>query len=340
MLCHNGSLETTTRGPGHREPASVWCRRHADVHDVPRRRSGGRRRSRARARAAAAGDRRRPEVAHRPPRVLQSAHARGHRQVPRLLGQRAHLHGARVPAVHQPRRPACRHAGQSCGQCHAAHSEEVAASLLATEAGILSGAPTRSARRAACRRARACTRTRPRTSSFRAVANVDFNVLSNGRRSAKWAPDRVPGVQRVRCDRRDAILQQPPVPRERARSTINPDGTVITGSPLAKLFHEQVAFTCGDCHLGSAAPTTATATSVRRAAAACHMPYSLGGRSGSRDPNVNKLEPLDPDDIDEPERRTCVRTASRASRRRCQRRAVRASTTTRAPAATRAATAR
>ncbi len=32
------------------------------------------------------------------------------------------------------------------------------------------------------------------------------------------------------------------------------------------------------------------------------MPYSLDGKSGSLDPNVDKNEPVDPDDIDPPER--------------------------------------
>ena len=33
---------------------------------------------------------------------------------------------------------------------------------------------------------------------------------------------------------------------------VDADNALIPGSPLANLYHEQLAFTCGDCHLGSA----------------------------------------------------------------------------------------
>jgi hypothetical protein len=63
-----------------------------------------------------------------------------------------------------------------------------------------------------------------------------------------------------------------------------------------------VAFTCGDCHLGSAGANNRYGDFRSSGCTACHMPYSPSGRTGSRDPNVNRLEPLDPDDIDAPER--------------------------------------
>ena len=79
------------------------------------------------------------------------------------------------------------------------------------------------------------------------------------------------------------------------------DNTVVTGSPLANLFQEQVSFTCGDCHLGSAGANNRYGDFRPSGCAACHMRYSLSGRSTSGDPNVNLNEPLDPDRIDEPE---------------------------------------
>lgn len=83
---------------------------------------------------------------------------------------------------------------------------------------------------------------------------------------------------------------------------VNADGSLKSGSRLAKLYQEQVAFTCGDCHLGSSGANNRYGDFRPSGCAACHMPYSLDGRSRSQDPNVPKFEPLDPDDIDDPER--------------------------------------
>jgi hypothetical protein len=83
---------------------------------------------------------------------------------------------------------------------------------------------------------------------------------------------------------------------------VDADGSVVTGSRLAKLYQEQVAFTCGDCHLGSSGANNRYGDFRPSGCSACHMPYSQDGRSRSQDPNVPKNEPLDPDDIDDPER--------------------------------------
>jgi hypothetical protein len=71
---------------------------------------------------------------------------------------------------------------------------------------------------------------------------------------------------------------------------------------LHHLFMEQVTFTCGDCHLGSAGQNNRAGDFRSSGCTACHMQYSLGGRSGSSDPNVSKLDPVDPDAIQAPER--------------------------------------
>jgi hypothetical protein len=63
-----------------------------------------------------------------------------------------------------------------------------------------------------------------------------------------------------------------------------------------------VAFTCGDCHLGSSGANNRYGDFRPSGCSACHMPYSQDGRSRSQDPNVPKNEPLNPDAIDEPER--------------------------------------
>jgi hypothetical protein len=100
----------------------------------------------------------------------------------------------------------------------------------------------------------------------------------------------------------DAVFDNPLYDAAQLLDDRNPDGSAITGSPLANLFHEQVAFTCADCHLGSAGANNRYGDFRSSGCTSCHMRYSLDGRSTSGDPNVPKTEPLNPDQIDDPER--------------------------------------
>ena len=77
---------------------------------------------------------------------------------------------------------------------------------------------------------------------------------------------------------------------------------VRANSPLEHLVMEQVTITCGDCHAGSAGANNRYADFRSSGCTTCHMQYSLDGRSRSTDPNVNKLEPVNPDAIAAPER--------------------------------------
>ncbi|MFV2057484.1 MAG: hypothetical protein ACC707_13515, partial [Thiohalomonadales bacterium] len=62
------------------------------------------------------------------------------------------------------------------------------------------------------------------------------------------------------------------------------------------------AFTCGNCHLGSAGANNRFGDYRSSGCTACHMAYSPDGRSRSTDTNVNKQEPVNPDAIAAPER--------------------------------------
>jgi hypothetical protein len=72
---------------------------------------------------------------------------------------------------------------------------------------------------------------------------------------------------------------------------------MIKGSNLEKLFSEQITITCGNCHLYSAGDNNRYGDFRSSGCTACHMQYSMDGRSRSTDPNVNKNEPADPDAI-------------------------------------------
>ncbi|MEQ1566947.1 MAG: hypothetical protein ABMA64_14995 [Myxococcota bacterium] len=84
----------------------------------------------------------------------------------------------------------------------------------------------------------------------------------------------------------------------------DPDKTnrVKNGSPLADVLIDTVVFQCGDCHAGFKGANNRYADFRSSGCTACHMNYSLDGRSRSTDPNVNRYEPLNPDAIATPER--------------------------------------
>ena len=190
---------------------------------------------------------------------------------------------------------------RGCGQCHQGHAECVAGSLLATEAGVLSGALYAIGADNAVPANQGLHEDTAADLAFRAILDPDFPAGS-------------PAVGQI-----GELIEHPLFSKRNANGPLdihnNPlydapglsddrlaDNRVITGSPLANLYHEQVAFTCGDCHLGSAGANNRSGDYRSSGCTSCHMQYSLGGRSYSSDPNVNKLEPVDPDDIDAPER--------------------------------------
>ncbi len=72
---------------------------------------------------------------------------------------------------------------------------------------------------------------------------------------------------------------------------------VRTGSPLAVLVDEASDVFCADCHLYSSGFNNRYGDFRSSGCTACHMTYSLDGRSRSSDPNVRKDEPADPDAI-------------------------------------------
>ena len=83
--------------------------------------------------------------------------------------------------------------------------------------------------------------------------------------------------------------------------TLYPNQT-LPGSDLVDLISEAIVGNCADCHAYSSGANNRYADFRSSGCTACHMEYSFDGRSRSTDPNVNKLEPADPDAIAAPER--------------------------------------
>ena len=190
---------------------------------------------------------------------------------------------------------------RSCGACHQAHAECMSASPLATSTGILGGAMYAIGAENAVTANGGLYLDTASDFSFRAVTDPDWQLGVNSFGSVgSLIESPVFSVRNRRGP--DDIFQNPDFDAANLVDDIQSDGRVVDRSPLARLFHEQVSFTCGDCHLGSAGANNRAGDFRSSGCTACHMPYSLGGRSGSGDPNVDREEPLDPDDIDEPER--------------------------------------
>jgi hypothetical protein len=192
-------------------------------------------------------------------------------------------------------------AGRSCGQCHQTHAECVYNSPLATASGFLSGALYSAG----------LDNQVPENQGLYddTAADVAFRVVDDSRFVAD--PNKPGAIQKLSefpvfsksgatgplAIFRNNAFDAPNLPAHQLS-----DKRIASNSPLAALFQEQVAFTCGDCHLGSAGANNRAGDYRSSGCTACHMPYSLDGKSRSNDPNVPKTEPIDPDDIDEPER--------------------------------------
>jgi hypothetical protein len=193
--------------------------------------------------------------------------------------------------------------GRSCGACHDNHAEMVGNSLLATEAGILSGAMFAAGVENQNVADRGVYEDTASDLGFRAAVDPFYAL------SAAIGPvsslNEYP-VYSVR-NQPGSIHNNPAydnvnIAADLANNVDPVTNQLVEGSPLADLYHEQVAFTCGDCHLGSAGANNRYGDFRSSGCTSCHMPYSLDGRSGSQDPNINKFEPVDPDQIEAPER--------------------------------------
>ncbi len=188
---------------------------------------------------------------------------------------------------------------RGCGQCHLPHADKVAGSTLATATGIFSGALYAAGADNKVSQNVGLYENTAADMSFRAVVDPSFQIDPT-RFGTVGELIEFP-VYSQRQTGPNQIFNNPAYDSANLPQYLEADNRVTTDSPLAHLYHEQVAFTCGDCHLGSAGANNRYGDFRSSGCTACHMPYSLDGKSRSRDPNVNKLEPVDPDDIDPPE---------------------------------------
>ncbi|MCI0504628.1 MAG: Ig-like domain-containing protein [Gammaproteobacteria bacterium] len=205
--------------------------------------------------------------------------------------------------------------GRSCGNCHEDHTDWVSRNVLATEAGILSGAMYAAGIENSILEHRGLYQDTAADEGFRYVSNPDFNQFTasiGGIRKVNEFPvisqyngQTTSGIPLVQggilnnfYNAANLVNDLYTAAEENGAKT----NRVRENSALAALYHEQIAFTCGDCHLGSAGANNRFGDFRSSGCTACHMAYSLDGRSRSNDPNVNTEEPVNPDAIAAPER--------------------------------------
>lgn len=191
--------------------------------------------------------------------------------------------------------------GRSCGECHEGHAEVVSKSLLATSAGILAGASFAAGIESSVPESQGLHQDTAADTAVRAVADSNFS----GNQSLVGAVSHLleyPVFSVRGATGPNAVFQNPAYDAAQLDDDRDAENRAIPGSPLANLFMDQVSFTCGDCHLGSAGANNRAGDFRSSGCTACHMPYAIDGKSRSTDPNIDKLEPVDPDAIDDPER--------------------------------------
>lgn len=202
--------------------------------------------------------------------------------------------------------------GRGCGAggCHAGeHAEWVPRSVIGTTNGFFSGT-------------RYMVGAENRITEYRATNNPDAE--NEGDSLSGSAPREVTNPAYNQNNREigevGRLVEQPEVaqfngpmlnnanydanalPNDIDNTDLQRPNRVRTGSNLEKLIDEQVNITCGNCHLYSAGANNRYADFRSSGCTSCHMQYSMDGRSRSTDPNVNKLEPADPDQIANGER--------------------------------------
>ncbi|MBX3462245.1 MAG: hypothetical protein KF830_03670 [Planctomycetes bacterium] len=190
---------------------------------------------------------------------------------------------------------------RGCGACHLPHAIGTSRSPIGSSLGIFSGAFYAVGMVNAIAAHQGLFEDTAADYAWRAASDPTHvhDPLRNGRigqllEAPVWSV-------RGRTDP-DHLFNNQAFTKNNLEGDVNADGSVVTGSRLAKLYQEMVAFTCGDCHLGSSGANNRYGDFRPSGCSACHMPYSLDGRSRSRDPNVPKDEPANPDQIRDPER--------------------------------------
>jgi len=191
--------------------------------------------------------------------------------------------------------------GEGCGSCHDSHAQTVAGSLLASEAGVFSGATFSAGIENEVPENRGRDEDTAADRAFRALVDTDW-VPGTTRVGSVSRLFRFPVHSSFNGSGAGEIKDNDAYHADVLAGGLDAENRLIAGSPLADLYEEQVAFTCGDCHLGSTGANNRFGDFRPSGCAACHMPYSPDGRSRSGDPNVPPNEPANPDQIQAPER--------------------------------------
>jgi hypothetical protein len=228
---------------------------------------------------------------------------------------------------------------RGCGQCHQNHAEDVSTSLLATEAGIFSGARFAAGEANVVPENAGLFEDTAADVGWRAVQNLGFS-LAGAEVGAVSRLIEAPEHAVFGASGPLDVFNNPQYFAAALADDRNADNSLITDSPLANLFQEQVTFTCGDCHLGARARTTAQATSAARAARPATCPTAWAGAAAAATRTSTRTSRSIRTRSTRPSARTRAATSCAAWRARWRTAPqCKASTTTPAPAATRARTA-
>jgi hypothetical protein len=190
---------------------------------------------------------------------------------------------------------------RACGACHGNHAQSVARSVLATETGFFGGSMYFIGVDNAITAQQGLYDNTASDYAFRTVTDPSYVYDPQNRVGAVQNLIEVPVMSSFGKNGGMNIFRNAAYDALNLSGQQTSDGKTVTGSKLQNLFMEQVAFTCGDCHLGHRGANNRYGDYRSSGCTACHMRYSQSGRSGSKDPNVSKTEPIDVDDIDAPE---------------------------------------
>ncbi|MCA9543265.1 MAG: hypothetical protein KC613_02715, partial [Myxococcales bacterium] len=197
--------------------------------------------------------------------------------------------------------------GRGCGEggCHLnEHAQWVTKSMIATTNGLMSGARYTVGVDNRIPENRNLDQNTASDVSPRAVQNPNYNPNNRDVGEVGRLQEHAELAQFTGTMRDNGNYAAANLPNHIINANQDPakPNRVRAGSPLEHLIDEQISMTCGDCHLYSAGANNRYADFRSSGCTACHMEYSYDGRSRSGDPNVNRFEPANPDQIAAPER--------------------------------------
>ncbi len=190
---------------------------------------------------------------------------------------------------------------RSCGKCHASHGTAVSSMTWSTQTGIFSGWRYYFGVDNAIAANKGLYDDTASDYGVRAITDPNYVYDPQNNVGAVQNLLELPVFSVFGRNGGTNIFRNSAYDAANLPADVLSDNRIATGSHLENLFMSQLDNGCGNCHLTGSGANNRYGDFRSSGCTACHMRYSQDGKSRSNDPNVNKMEPANPDNIAAPE---------------------------------------